>query len=283
MPPFLSRFAARRITQLLLVTALAVVWPTVARADVFTNVPESHNYTLVYTLPIPNTAGYDTSPVPYSVDHSASIALGSFTRIAYYLELQTSTGSLQWVYASMDAFTNDATKIAVPTLASGEVYQQDVSNLNVFSNVPSIVTGTGLSGGHLEFWPYNYFAVNSAGVPNASSTLFDWGDTDDHVLNYGSMQIANYNASQMLLSYNQWGGAAPTSPSDLGIGNGSPQPDWTFAGNAADYTIKNMQILVFEPQSVIPEPTSLALLCIGALGIACQGRLLRKCKGKRVR
>jgi sialate O-acetylesterase len=84
--------------------------------------------------------------------------------------------------------------------------------MNVFSNVPGIVTGTGLTGGNVEFWPYNYFAVNSAGVPNASSTAFDWGDTDDFVLNYGSMQIANHDASQMLLSFNQWGGAVLTPP-----------------------------------------------------------------------
>jgi sialate O-acetylesterase len=148
----------------------------VTRADVFTNVPEASNYTLVYTLPIPNTANYGSSAVPYSVDNSGSIPIGSFTRIAYYLELQTPGGPLQWVYASMDAFTNDATKIGVPTLASGEVYQQNVSNMNVFSNVPTIVTGTGLGGGNLEFWPYNYFALNSTGVPTPA-ILYSIGET----------------------------------------------------------------------------------------------------------
>ena len=109
--------------------------------------------------------------------------------------------------------------------------------MDVFSNVAGIVTGTGLGGGNLEFWSSNYFAVNAAGVPNASDSLFDWGDTSDRVLNYGSMQIANHDARQMLLSYNQWGGDDPGTPSDLGIGNDpGGQPDWTFAANADTYT-----------------------------------------------
>ena len=41
----------------------------------------------------------------------------------------------------MDAFTTARTKIAVPTLASGAIFQQPVSNLDVKSNVDGIVNG----------------------------------------------------------------------------------------------------------------------------------------------
>jgi hypothetical protein len=94
------------------------------------------------------------------------------------------------------------------------------------------------------------------------------------------MQIANHDARQMLMSYNQWGGSSPTTPSDLGIGNGPNEPDWTFAANAADYSVKNMQILVLEPHvTAAPEPSGLTLLCVGTLGMACYGRLRRKRTG----
>ena len=76
----------------------------------------------------------------------------------------------------MDAFTDALDKIGVPTAASGARFQQNVSNLNVYSNVKGIVTGTGLTGGNIEFWPNNYGPANSANVPNASGQVYDFGD-----------------------------------------------------------------------------------------------------------
>ena len=68
----------------------------------------------------------------------------------------------------MDAFTDDLGKIGVPTVQSGAHFQQNVANMNVYSNVKGIVTGTGLAGGNIEFWPNNYGPANAANVPNAS-------------------------------------------------------------------------------------------------------------------
>src|SRR5436189_154044 len=66
---------------------------------VFTNVPEASAYSLVYELQIPTTASFrDGTPVPYSVNNAAALT-NNFDRIAYYLELDTGTGS-RWVYAS---------------------------------------------------------------------------------------------------------------------------------------------------------------------------------------
>ncbi len=54
------------------------------------NVPESECYTLVYSLEIPDSPDYQSLPVSYDIDHQNRV--GSFDRIAYYLELQTPGG-----------------------------------------------------------------------------------------------------------------------------------------------------------------------------------------------
>jgi lysophospholipase L1-like esterase len=209
-----------------------------------TNVPESAGYTLAYTLDIPTAANYKATLPAYAVNNSAQI--GPISRVAYYLELQTATGDLQYLWASMAPFTTDARMIGVPTLSSGAQFQTNVTDLNVVSNSPNVTTGTGLTG-NVEFWPLNYQAANSASVPGASDTLFDFGDNPS-AGNYGSMQLHNIAAGQTLFSFSNWGGN--TNPGDvcLGMGN-NPAPitggvDWTFANNGAAYTIRSLQVLV---------------------------------------
>jgi len=210
------------------------------------NVPESVGYTLVYSLDIPTAADYHANAVPYTVDNH--LAIGPFSRVAYYLELQSSTGDLQYAWASMDAFTSDPTLLGVPTVNSGAVFQKGVTNLNVTSNVFGVVNGTGMAG-NIEFWPTNYAQNNlpAPGVPGASSTLYDFGDQPTPG-GYGSMQVHNTAAAQTVLAFNNWGGNANTGNLDLGIGN-DPAPvnggvDWTFANNAGNYVVKTLQVLV---------------------------------------
>ena len=207
---------------------------------------EFADFVLVYDLDIPNNmmTGPSGSP-PYTADNSSSITAGSFDRIAYYLELNNGSGS-QFVWVSMDPFTTDPSKIGVPTLASGAVFQTTIDNMNVESNVGSIVAGTGITTGNIEFWPYNYGTqAGLAGIPTGNNSLYDFNDLSANAADYGSMQIHNYGAGQTLMSYNRWGSAADTSPDDLGIGNnGGGQPDWTFQLNAATYTTKVLQVYV---------------------------------------
>ncbi|MEM7456308.1 MAG: sialate O-acetylesterase [Planctomycetota bacterium] len=238
---------ARMATHCLAAFVFSTASWVVAAPDVFTNVPEAtaEGYQLVYTLPIENSAGYNlTGAVPWSVDNSAAI-VEPFDRIAYYLELDDSNG-LVFVYVSMDAFTSDVIQTGLPILANGVVFQQNVASMNVVSNSAAVTPGTGITTGNIEFWPYNYGTQNAGGVPGADPAIYDFGDASAGSGDYGSFQIHNHGSGETLLAYNQWGGVNTSVDSDLGIGNSAvnEHTDWTFAFNARNYVVKNLQILV---------------------------------------
>jgi sialate O-acetylesterase len=265
---------AKRILYGLMVAAAAIgpMLPSRAQANVFSNVAEASSYTLVYSLAVQNSASYNFGTIPYSVDTHGSIANGSFSRVAYYMELQTASGSLQYAYASMDAFTTDASKLGVPSTSTGAFFQQLVTHMNVVSNVAGVVNGTGISTGRLEFWHTDYGTSNSAGVPGASNSTYDFGDQPVNSSNYGSMQINNSGAGQTILAYNNWGSDGGNG--DLGIGNqAGGQPDWTFAHNAAGFTVKNIQVLV--QTNNVPEPASVVAFGLGLLGLGLVRRSKR--------
>lgn len=165
---------AKRASDLLWAMVLVlVVDGGPALADVFTNVgipgSETGSLSLVYEFNIPvNSLGWNSVAVPYTVNNAASITTGSFSRVAYYLELVKADTTSDWVYVSFNAagFTLDASKTGVPTTGSGEYYNfqnTTISNMNVYSNVAGIVTGTGITTGNIEFWPSDYGQTNSYG------------------------------------------------------------------------------------------------------------------------
>jgi sialate O-acetylesterase len=200
--------------------------------------PAAQGYQLVYDLDLA-ALGHT---IKYQIDNRANITQ-PFDRVAYLLELQTADGNSQYVFASMDAFTTDLGKIGLPTIDSQAHFQQNVSNLTVRSNVKGIVTGDKLAGGNIEFWPNNYGPLNSAGVPGASATVFDFGDQPtDPPDGYGSMQVHNHDALQTLFALNHW---SEGEKADLGIGNSTgANPDWTFAADAHTYISKRLRVLV---------------------------------------
>ncbi len=201
-------------------------------------VPESRQYELVYDLDLsklgPNPA--------YDVDRSARITR-PFDRVAYFVELTGRDGNTQFVYVSMDAFTDQPAQLGLPTVASKIRWQRGVANLNVVSNVKGLANATSLPGGRLEFWPHNYATANGAGVPRASDQVYDFGDQPaDSPDGYGCMQIHDADAGRTLFAINHWREGARA---DLGLGNQpANQPDWTFAANAATYTAKRLRVLV---------------------------------------
>lgn len=179
--------------------------------------------------------------VRYSTDHRDAIA--SFDRIAYLMELQSPGGPNQVVFVSMDAFTDDVHKIAVPTASSGAHFQQIVKSMDVLSNVPTVVNGVGIETGNLEFWSSNYGQANSSGTPNASGSKYDFGDSPSgDAAGYGSMQVHNHAARQTVFALNHW---SDGKTADIGIGNSEgANLDWTFTSNAASYSQKRLRVYV---------------------------------------
>jgi autotransporter-associated beta strand protein len=228
----------RTTNQLMIAAGSELAFRALADRGAMVNVPEANEYTLVYSLNIPAVPNFTTT-LNYDVDLSAFAS--NFTRVAYYLELQTNGGPVRYIWTALDPVTTNAARIGVPTFTSGAIFQQPVTNLDVRCNVPGVTEGVGLAGCNIEFWPNNYSQSNAVAVPGASSTSYDWGDMRATDGNYGSMQLHNNSASQVLFAFNRWN---RSETCDLGIGNNteSANPDYTFMQTAARYTSRVLQV-----------------------------------------
>jgi hypothetical protein len=206
--------------------------------DLLVQIPEARPFVLVYDLDLAKLK----RPVQYDVDNRSTVTK-PFDRIAYLLELQRGGGPVQYVFVSMDAFTDDVNKVGIPDVNTGAKFQQKIAAMNVHSNVEGVATGIHLDGGNIEFWPNNYGAHNGANVPGASNDLYDFGDQiGDPVAGHGSMQVHNYKAAQTIFAINKWAGGGSA---EMGIGNcPGKNPDWTFAANAGTYSFKRLRVLV---------------------------------------
>ncbi len=205
--------------------------------DFLSSLPIANEYTLVYDLNL-SKLSHD---IQYDVDNSNAIK--AFDRVGYLVELTTAGGEERKVFVSMNAFTDDVKKIAIPTIASKAKFQKSVASMDIFSNVNGITSGTKIETGNMEFWPDNYGMPNSANVAGASASFYDFGDEPSEPADgYGCMQIHNFGAGQTLFAINHWVAGAGA---DLGIGNGSKEtPDWTFSGNAGTYAEKRLRVYV---------------------------------------
>jgi sialate O-acetylesterase len=203
----------------------------------FNAIPNSKEYKLVYELDLSKL----NRDIKYDVDNSDSVP--AFDRIGYLVELTTANGEERNVFVSVDAFTEDAKKIGVPTAVSRARFQMPLQGMDVFSNVGGIKTGTEIGTGNIEFWPDNYGMKNGAKVAGASETVYDFGDETAPPLDgYGSMQIHNYGAGETLFAINNWQAA---DRADIGIGNNAGESrDWTFSANAGTYATKRLRVYV---------------------------------------
>ena len=242
---------------------------------VFSNTlgPENHvpteefaKYRLVYDLDVPRQIdhkGWFALPVPYKTDRSKSVARGSFSRVAYWFETVSATnGAHEWVWVSLDAFTDDPGAVGVPTHRTGKWFQQKVTNLRIWSNNATIVHGDGtlVDEGNIEFWPFSYSTAAGLGLPGANTLPgggYDFDDTMGGLTStYGSMQIHDYKAKSVLFGINHWEGGGKIH---MGIGTNTRggHPDWTEIQNYMPYyTYSNLKVYVMddvEAQTPPPE------------------------------
>ncbi|NIK55887.1 sialate O-acetylesterase [Kribbella shirazensis] len=204
-------------------------------------------FTPVLQLDLPERANYLNTTPPYSLDRTAEIGTG-FDRVGYCLELNGPDGP-QWVWTAMEPFSTDARRIGLPT-RPGEIVRQRVGDLDVSSNVPGVTQGAGQTG-YLEMWPNQYARTASAQVANASAATFDADDSPTTPLGYGSFQVSQVGATRPssvpakpVFAINTFTQSA-TSLLSLGIGaRPTADPDWTFAGNAAQYTQRRLTAYV---------------------------------------
>ncbi|TDW89246.1 carbohydrate esterase-like sialic acid-specific acetylesterase [Kribbella pratensis] len=227
---------------LTLLAASLVIVPTPAGAATACDAAAA-GFTPVLQLDLPEQANYLNTTPPYSLDRTAEIG-SNFDRVGYCLELDG-----QWVWTAMEPFSTDARRIGLPT-RPGEIVRQRVGDLEVRSNVPGVTEGTGQSG-YLEMWPNQYAKTASAQVANASATSYDADDSPTTPLGYGSFQVSQVGPTRPstvpakpVLAINTFT-QSDTSLLSLGIGaRPTADPDWTFAGNAAQYTQRRLTAYV---------------------------------------
>ncbi|WP_404305215.1 sialate O-acetylesterase [Neorhodopirellula lusitana] len=237
--PVAFRFAWNKIAEPNLAGGTGLPVGAVRGGEVpsFVNRLPLDDYKLVYDLDL-NKLG---SKIQYDVDQSESV--DKFSRVAYLVELVTEAGDTKSIFVSIDAFTDDASQLGVPTVDSKAMFQSKVQSVVVQSNSNGTVESSELKAANLEFWPHNYGAPNGAKVKGASSSVYDFGDApSDPVNGYGSMQVHDTEGKKTLFAINSWRSG---KNADVGIGN-SPgkNTDWTFAKNASDYPSKRLRVFV---------------------------------------
>jgi len=176
----------------------------------------------------------------YTVDNSAGIAAGSFSRVGYYVELGGN-----WVWVSMNTFNSSPTMVGVPKAGTGIVQNGTlVSNLRVETNYASVTPGT-YANGIIEFWASNY-SQGGGGLYGSSDSKFDWKDSGGSTGNgHGSFQVFTLNDT--LTSGNCIFGI--TANGGSGLGNQIPEgssgsQDWTFGNGTGSYATRNLEIWV---------------------------------------
>lgn len=201
---------------------------------------ELKGFKSVYEIDLPATPQFAHKAPVYTVDNSKNA--GPFTQVAYLLQLQTQGGGIQYVMTSMDAFTKDISKLAIPYLKTGTRLQTKVANLTVRSNVKGVPALTADDGGCIEFGNGNYGAQCSQKLPGGDQRKYDFDDTLRTDGGYGCMQVHSWKAKTTLFAFNNFNGG----PADIGIGNNTKgeNPDYTFMKNAGDYTIRRLTIYV---------------------------------------
>ena len=211
-------------------------------------VPEAKSYRKVYRFDIPmSNFKADVEDPVYELDDHENVK--AFTRIAYYVELRDANDALSYIWVSMDAFTDDASKIALPTAKSGAMFQQYVTDMKVWSNVSTVTPGE-KERGNIEFWPYNYGGTRVLKIDGASDSVCDIDDQCWNNGNFGCMQIHDTDALVPLFCYNNWGGKGGNCNLGIGPNRGGGHLDWTQVGSGQDWpNQRTLEVYVLEAKA----------------------------------
>ncbi|HPS08803.1 MAG TPA: 9-O-acetylesterase, partial [Kiritimatiellia bacterium] len=211
------------------------------KLDGVMSLPELQGFRKVYEIDLPANGNFNATPPKYTLD--ASAGAGAFSKVAYVLQLLQDEGSIRYVFASMDAFTQDAKKLGIPYAKSGIRHQTKVNNLTVRSNVEGLPALDNSDGGNIEFWDANYGNPNGLNLPGADGRKYDFDDQAAGDGGYGCMQVHAWKNKVTLFAYNNFNGGGAC---DIGIGNNTAgeHPDYTFMGNGGQYATRRLTVLV---------------------------------------
>ena len=177
-----------------------------------------------------------------------------FDRVGYYIEYAPNYDSeLHYAFVSMDAFTDDITKIGVPNVESGIFWQRTVKNLEVSTNIPANeakLTAGSFHQGYLEFWPSNYSQGKSNVINAGSGSIFDINDSGGSTASgHGSMQVHNVDTQETIFAVNHFNGNKQYGAgNNLHNNNGT---DWTHDETRTGYQIANIYMFVRESDAVL--------------------------------
>jgi len=210
---------------------------TVDEKSLIQNVMKNGQLLLQYDL----LSGRKGKDVQYAVNNAEQFKGKKIVRVGYYVELDGKDGTRQWALILMDPFSQELKDFGVPTNTE-KIFQTNVSNLAVYTNVESVKNGA-VADGNIEFCSGNYGNGNAKNIPNGSNSVYDFADTLQTGVGYGSMQIHNYREKQTVFAYNNFGAAAKC---DLGIGNqpGTGNQDWTFSSSGSNYRKAMLSVYV---------------------------------------
>ena len=189
---------------------------------------------VLYETTTPTRSGNN---IVYSQNNSTSYSDSDLqadgARIGYRMEV-TYNGTDYYAETIFDAWDGiTLSSLLFPTVSNANVIQDNVTNMSVDSNYPT-VTNTSSTTGRLEIWPWNYGAAaqNNIGGDNSK---YDFDDTHTGSSSYGSMQVHNLSAAQTVMAWNRHYDSDP----DIGFGNNpantgnNKHPDWTFSSDSS--------------------------------------------------